>query len=198
MAVEVLRKLIDGVWRTVVADAGGSGGSQPVNWCVIDLAIPGDLHGPGTPRRLYAASTMTINSQSGSDFSIGDDPNNPGIGAVLSAGGGRFQCAAYLSPPTDATLDAGSTALRWLWFGAIAGDTAVSSPVNPFWSAGLDMYVPVVPTFMAQSLMASAIGYTAPGGVAAGKLGVSAGDLLAGDIIPLDSSGPYQLLVWQV
>lgn len=177
--------------------SGGGGGSQPANWCLISFTTPAALS-LGNDTHQFPAVEMHIIDQAGSDFSVG---TQTGHGAVLSAGGGMFQVGAGITPPVAPVLDAGSTALRWLWFLCVVG------PGSGLGQLGYNSLAPIFPSGTdngpgaALQTVASLPGIVPPGGAAIYNPTINLVGGVGVDSIPLDavfSPSFGMCAVWQV
>lgn len=148
-------------WHTQEATGGG----LSVNWAKISLANCPALNTGNGWFYNFQSADITIDDQSGSDFSIG--PDGVDGGTVLSIRGGVFTFAPLISGfNIGVTLDGSSARLRTLQFGAVTGDPL--GPPNPANGLGLDVYIPVYSdtTLMPGNCVQSSPGIGVPGGVA--------------------------------
>jgi hypothetical protein len=191
----------DGIVYEVASDgtrtALGSGGSMPANWCSFTLANCPTFD-TGTTFYEFQVADIGNLTQSGDDFSIGVDID--GHAGVLSAAGGTFIAAIYLSAPfSGVTVDGGHPGPRYLWFACTTGNP--EDPLNPFVGVGLDGSVEILaswpdnsPTYTFQSMP----GYTPAGGAAVSRLSFQACNFQGTDSVqPLDATLNGAVFVWQ-
>jgi hypothetical protein len=125
-----------------------------VNWCEVAI-------GPSPPALTVASSgwnihsaDLSITTQSGADFSVGDSGN------IITAGGGRFQASLYIPgySPGDSTFDGGSTDLRWLGAGL-----SINNSHDDLSRMGIDVFVPLLLNNPNAVNALSTMGLSAPG-----------------------------------
>jgi len=163
----------------------GSGGSQPGYAIVgIDWAGMGPLTA-GAPSVLVPQSALSIVTQTGSDFTVGNN-GDPSNGAILSANGGRFGAGMFFATPSDATLDGGSALQRYLFLEYQIGD---NSDLSGF---GFDGALPILTSGVGadMALTAAAVpGIASPGGPALYGISVILMNGFGTDSVPLDNIG---------
>jgi hypothetical protein len=147
---------------TVTVNAqSGANVPVPVNWCHLSFAAPAHRT-VASPVYVFLQADITIDAQSGSDFSVGTD----GVAAtILSASGGRFYYNMNLADPDATALDGSSTVQRYAFVGANGGS---SGQAGFYSNDGLDIFAPVIPGSTSYELQTSAtaqIVYVPPGGI---------------------------------
>lgn len=189
------RQIVELEERVDALEEGASpgGSSSPVNWCVINVAqaTPAPLT-PGAATYHYAEEDLSIQGQSGTDFSIGTHQTH---GAVFSASGGVFQVCPIANCAPNATLDGGSTTQRWLSAFGLAGPSRVG-PGGLANGTGFDALWPVLVGGDPSVTFVSGPGYVQPGEPTLCNFAI---ELVGGsgtDSVPLDQA-VFSAVIWQ-
>lgn len=90
----------------------------------------------------FPTAELTINFQSGSDFSVAADAFSNGT--IKSAAGGQFMGEYWASAITAATLDGGSTGPRYVTIGGNMGPNDNTDPNYQAGVFGFDAVLPVL------------------------------------------------------
>lgn len=163
------------------------------NWCQVSFnnAAAPTLN-VSNPIYTVTAADLAIDSQSGTDFSVGEENSS---GAILSAAGGWFQACAYVSPPGGVTLDGGSTAQRWMEWAYITGEFGDAFP-----STGSDAFVPVnaAPNGDLAITVPSMPGHASPGRAAAFHFQLEFVYATGTDAITDPFTNFGRFIIWQV